>query len=94
MCKNLKPFMRKLKTCCLFATLSKRVENCSELEEEGNAATMIPSDVKEGHVAVIAVKGERAKRFVLELQELNKPEFLRLLEQAKDEFGFQPTLDL
>ncbi|KAL1193920.1 Auxin-induced protein 6B [Cardamine amara subsp. amara] len=91
MCKKLKHFMRKLQTCCVFTTFSKRVENCGEFEEEGNAATMIPSDVKEGYVAVIAVKGERAKRFVLELKELNKPEFLRLLEQAKDEFGFQPT---
>ncbi|CAA7033551.1 unnamed protein product [Microthlaspi erraticum] len=90
MCKKLNQFMRKLQTCCLFTRLSKRVENCGEFEEEGNAATLIPSDVKKGHVAVIAVKGERAKRFVLELKELNKPEFMRLLEQAQEEFGFQP----
>lgn len=90
MCKKLKLFVRKLRTCCLFTGVSKRVENCGEFEEEGNATTMIPSDVKKGQVAVIAVKGERAKRFVLELKELNKPEFMKLLEQAKDEFGFQP----
>lgn len=90
MCKKLKTFMRKLQTCCLFTGFSKRVGNCGEFEEEGNAALMIPSDVKEGHVAVIAVKGERTKRFVLELEELNKPEFMRLLEQAREEFGFQP----
>ncbi|KAF3610501.1 hypothetical protein DY000_02051039 [Brassica cretica] len=71
-------------------TLSKRVENCAEFEEEGNGATTVPSDVKEGHVAVIAVKGERVVRFVLELQELYKPEFRKLLEQAGEEFGFQP----
>ncbi|CAH8391332.1 unnamed protein product [Eruca vesicaria subsp. sativa] len=88
MCKKLKLFIRKL---CLFTRFfSKRVEDFGEFEEEGNGATTVPSDVKEGHVAVIAVKGERAKRFVLELQELNKPEFRRLLEQAKEEFGFQP----
>ncbi|KAF3588386.1 hypothetical protein F2Q69_00032085 [Brassica cretica] len=29
-------------------------------------------------------------RFVLELQELYKPEFRRLLELAREEFGFQP----
>lgn len=79
-----------LQTCSLFTRLSKRVEDCGEFEEEGNAATMVPSDVKEGHVAVIAVKGERAVRFVLELQELNKPEFRKLLEHAREEFGFQP----
>ncbi|XP_010478182.1 PREDICTED: auxin-induced protein X15-like [Camelina sativa] len=88
MCKKLKTYMRKLQT-----RFSKRVGNCGEFEVEGNAgssaAWMIPSDVKEGHVAVIAVKGERAKRFILELEELNKPEFMRLLEQAREEFGFQ-----
>ncbi|EOA32774.1 hypothetical protein CARUB_v10016084mg [Capsella rubella] len=89
MCKNFKIFVRKLQTCCLFTRFSKRVGHCGEFEEEGNAAWMIPSDVKEGHVAVIAVEGERAKRFILELEELNKPEFLRLLEQAREEFGFQ-----
>ncbi|VVA97050.1 unnamed protein product [Arabis nemorensis] len=89
MCNKLKLFMRKLRICCLFTRVSKRVENCGEFEEEGNAATMIPRDVKKGQVAVVAVKGERAKRFVLELKELNKPEFMRLLEQAKEEFGFQ-----
>ncbi|KAF8085936.1 hypothetical protein N665_0642s0032 [Sinapis alba] len=90
MCKKLKLFIRKLQTCCLFTRFSKRVEHYGEFEKEGNAETTIPSDVKEGHVAVIAIKGERAVRFVLELQELNKPEFRRLLEQAREEFGFQP----
>ncbi|CAF1935720.1 unnamed protein product [Brassica oleracea var. botrytis] len=71
-------------------SLSKRVEDCGEFEEEGNGATTVPSDVKEGHVAVIAVKGERVVRFVFELQELYKPEFRKLLEHAGEEFGFQP----
>ncbi|CAF2102407.1 hypothetical protein BRARA_E03058 [Brassica rapa] len=90
MCKTLKLFIRKVQTCCLFIGFSKSVEDCGEFEEEGNGATTVPSDVKEGHVAVIAVKGERAVRFVLELQELYKPEFRRLLELAREEFGFQP----
>ncbi|CAN8259899.1 unnamed protein product [Cochlearia groenlandica] len=90
MCKKLKLFIRKLQICFLFTGFSKRVENCGDDDdEEGNAATMIPSDVKEGHVAVIAVKGEIAKRFVLDLQVLNNPEFQRLLEHAKEEFGFR-----
>lgn len=51
-------------------------------------AMMVPNDVKEGHFAVVAVKGE-PKRFVLELDHLSNPEFLRLLEQAEEEYGFQ-----
>ncbi|KAJ4893243.1 SAUR-like auxin-responsive protein family [Raphanus sativus] len=89
MCKKLKLLIRKLQTCCVFTRFCKRVEDYGEFEEEGNGATIVPSDVKEGHVAVIAVKGERAVRFVLELQELYKPEFRKLLEQAREEFGFQ-----
>lgn len=51
--------------------------------------TKIPNDVKEGHFAVIAVKGGKSKRFILELSYLRNPAFLRLLEQAKEEYGFQ-----
>ncbi|KAG4130417.1 hypothetical protein ERO13_D09G142420v2, partial [Gossypium hirsutum] len=44
---------------------------------------------KEGHFAVVTVKGGEKKRFILELKYLRKPEFLRLLEQAKEEYEFQ-----
>ncbi|KAL5565766.1 hypothetical protein UlMin_028930 [Ulmus minor] len=49
----------------------------------------IPKDVKEGHFAVIAVEGDdEPKRFVVPLSFLTHPIFLRLLEQAAEEYGF------
>lgn len=44
--------------------------------------------VREGHLVVIANKGWKPKRFVIELGYLNHPEFLKLLKQAEEEFGF------
>ena len=44
--------------------------------------------VKQGHFVVIATRGWKPKRFVLELGYLNNPEFLKLLKQAEEEFGF------
>ncbi|KAL2239405.1 auxin-responsive protein SAUR50 [Sesamum indicum] len=48
----------------------------------------VPEDVKEGHFAVIAVDDEELKRFVVPLSFLTHPSFLRLLEQAAEEYGF------
>ena len=53
-----------------------------------NDSTSVPEDVKEGHFAVIAVDGEKPKRFVVPLSYLAHPTFLKLLEQAAEEFGF------
>lgn len=44
--------------------------------------------VKKGHFAAVAVKGEKPKRFILQLGYLNNPEFIKLLEQAQEESGF------
>ncbi|KAL5539893.1 hypothetical protein UlMin_042928 [Ulmus minor] len=52
-------------------------------------ANMVPEDVKEGHFAVFAVKGGEKKRFVVKLDYLTSPAFLRLLEQAEEEYGFR-----
>ncbi|KAH7511993.1 hypothetical protein FEM48_Zijuj12G0043000 [Ziziphus jujuba var. spinosa] len=50
---------------------------------------LLPSKgVKQGHFVVVATEGWKPKRFVLELGYLNDPEFLKLLEQAEEEFGF------
>ncbi|XP_057779203.1 protein SMALL AUXIN UP-REGULATED RNA 10-like [Salvia miltiorrhiza] len=50
----------------------------------------VPHDVKEGQFAVVAKKDEeKPTRFVVELSVLKHPQFLRLLELAEDEFGFQ-----
>ncbi|XP_010554913.1 PREDICTED: auxin-induced protein 6B-like [Tarenaya hassleriana] len=92
MCKILKLFIQKLRSFWSLPRSSKRVVSIFEEEEEEDPnadPTTVPDDVKEGHVAVVAVKGGKAKRFILEVGELNKPEFLRLLEQAREEFGFQ-----
>lgn len=44
--------------------------------------------VKVGHFAVFAVEDEKTKRFVVPLSYLSHPGFLRLLEEAAEEFGF------
>ncbi|KAJ1418959.1 Small auxin-up RNA [Sesbania bispinosa] len=49
----------------------------------------VPEDVREGHFAVIAMHGGETKRFIVELDYLTDPAFLRLLEEAKEEYGFQ-----
>ncbi|KAJ1418960.1 Small auxin-up RNA [Sesbania bispinosa] len=43
----------------------------------------------EGHFVVLATKGEESKRFVVKLDYLSDPAFLRLLDQAREEFGFR-----
>ena len=54
-----------------------------------NAASMLPEDVKQGHFAVIAVKGGEPKRFIVELDYLTDPAFVKLLEDAEEEYGQQ-----
>ncbi|XP_012571203.1 auxin-responsive protein SAUR21 [Cicer arietinum] len=55
-----------------------------------STSTYVPEDVKEGHFGVIAEGGkeEESKRFVLPLRCLTNPTFVRLLEQAEEEYGF------
>jgi SAUR family protein len=57
-------------------------------EELAEEPIMVPDDVTEGHFAVLAVEGEETQRFVVELDHLTNPAFLRLLEQAEEEYGF------
>ncbi|KAI5665266.1 hypothetical protein M9H77_24589 [Catharanthus roseus] len=49
---------------------------------------LLPEDVKEGHFAVLAVNNEKPQRFLVELQFLSNPAFLRLLKRAEEEYGF------
>ncbi|KAG6570808.1 Auxin-responsive protein SAUR50, partial [Cucurbita argyrosperma subsp. sororia] len=51
-------------------------------------STPVPEDVKEGHFAVVAVDAEEPKRFAVPLSCLTNPTFLRLLEAAAEEYGF------
>jgi len=45
-------------------------------------------DVKKGHFVVIAKDEDEAKRFVVPLNCLTNPIFVRLLEEAAEQYGF------
>ncbi|OVA06968.1 Auxin-induced protein [Macleaya cordata] len=83
--------MQKLWKGTLLPLARRRVFNYLKFVEEemGAAMATVPEDVKEGHFAVFAVKGDEPKRFIVELDFLNNPAFLRLLEKAEEEFGFE-----
>ncbi|KAI9153140.1 hypothetical protein LWI28_006611 [Acer negundo] len=57
-------------------------------DDDDHEELMVAEDVKEGHFAVFAVKGEETQRFVVGLTCLTNPRFLRLLELAEEEYGF------
>ncbi|KAL1313739.1 auxin-responsive protein SAUR50-like [Arachis ipaensis] len=44
--------------------------------------------VKEGHFVVIATQGWKEERFFIELGHLDNPDFVQLLKQAEEEYGF------
>lgn len=58
------------------------------LSRSGSPNRFVPGDVKQGHFAVLAVSDERPSRFILPLSCLSNPLFLKLLESAAEEFGF------
>ncbi|KAI3983255.1 hypothetical protein MKX01_013322 [Papaver californicum] len=58
-------------------------------DEKITKALELPSDVKKGQFAVFATEGNEAKRFIVELDCLSNPAFLKLLEKAEQEFGFE-----
>jgi SAUR family protein len=44
--------------------------------------------VKQGYFVVVTTEGWKPERFVINMGYLNDPEFLKLLKQAEEEFGF------
>ena len=90
----LRIFVRKLQTSLSFVEAA-RGDHRGDFNDENLEAlevpTMVPDDVKEGHFAVFAVKGSEKKRFVVKLEWLKRPEFIRLLELAEEEYGFDQT---
>ncbi|KAH7553549.1 hypothetical protein ACOSP7_029709 [Xanthoceras sorbifolium] len=84
---KLRLLINKLHRRLLSASQEPVLEDVGEGETEGGR--MVPNDVKRGHFAVVAVKGGQPKRFIVEMDNLSNPAFLRLLEQAKEEYGFQ-----
>ncbi|XP_073148444.1 auxin-induced protein 15A [Henckelia pumila] len=67
--------------------LSKNVASYDDVDEFQEVDN-VPDDVKKGHFAVIAADCDEWKRFVVPLCYLAHPSFLRLLEQAAEEYGF------
>ncbi|KAJ1392249.1 Small auxin-up RNA [Sesbania bispinosa] len=45
-------------------------------------------DVRKGYFAVLATKDGDTKKFVVKLDYLADPAFIRLLDQAREEYGF------
>ncbi|KAI9154060.1 hypothetical protein LWI28_020448 [Acer negundo] len=82
-------FAEKLQRGFSFLAPSRVGLDVDEEILEVATTTMIPDDVKEGYFTVFAAKGEETERFVIELGLLANPEFLRLLEEAGEEFGFK-----
>ncbi|CAK9171426.1 unnamed protein product [Ilex paraguariensis] len=82
---KLKIVAEKLQRSFLFGTKSSGdTDEFEEISDSNN----VPDDVKEGHFAVIAVDDDELKRFIVPLSYLTHPLFLRLLEQAAEEYGF------
>ncbi|EEF42909.1 calmodulin binding protein, putative [Ricinus communis] len=52
------------------------------------ASLSLSQGMRKGHFVVVATQGWEPKRFIVELGFLNNPQFLRLLKQAEEEFGF------
>lgn len=83
----LKSFVKIQKSLSLLVT-RHAPKNFNE-DHQVETATLLPIDVVEGHFTVIATKGEVIKRFVVKLEYLTDPVFLRLLDKAQEEYGFR-----
>ncbi|XP_024032250.1 auxin-responsive protein SAUR32-like [Morus notabilis] len=84
-------FMGKLRKRLSLLAASRVAEDSDFDEEELEVPMTVPDDVKEGHFPVLAVKGDEKRRLVVKLKYLSSPAFLRLLEQAEEEYGFEQT---
>ncbi|KAI4300306.1 hypothetical protein L6164_033698 [Bauhinia variegata] len=88
----MRSFVGKIqKGLSVFAPRTKRALSYQLEAAAAVAATIevVPDDVTEGHFAVLAIKGEEIKRFIIELDYLNDPAFLGLLDMAEEEYGFR-----
>ena len=76
----------------LWMIFSYHYDQRKELKISGDSESTprsVPDDVREGHLAVYAGKEEELlERFVIPVAYLNHPLFLKLLHNAKEEFGF------
>ncbi|XVF07859.1 hypothetical protein REPUB_Repub06bG0176000 [Reevesia pubescens] len=82
-------FFQKLQKGWVSASRESPALNHAEFDEDMSVGKTVPGDVKEGFFTVFAVKGKEMQRFVIELHQLTNPAFLSLLDQAREEYGFQ-----
>lgn len=85
---KLKTAVGKLQRSLSLGRRSNSGQDDFEYEVGDGDSTPVPEDIKEGHFAVVAVDAEEPKRFVAPLSCLTNPTFLRLLEAAAEEYGF------
>ncbi|PWA94047.1 small auxin-up RNA [Artemisia annua] len=77
-----------LKLKLVVEKLQKGLFLAKKRRESFSSQEMVPKDVKEGHFAVIASDDYVERRFVVPMTCLQHPTFLRLLERAAEEYGF------
>ncbi|XP_059298203.1 auxin-induced protein 10A5-like [Lycium ferocissimum] len=68
---------------------SRRSSFRRAIDDWDDDVASLPKDVKEGHFVVHAIDDGKPRRFVVDLSYLADPGFVRLLEQAEEEFGFE-----
>ncbi|KAK6778688.1 hypothetical protein RDI58_025406 [Solanum bulbocastanum] len=85
---NRKHIAKILKKILQFSRRSNFKFALNDWEDEV-ASLLLPKDVKEGHFVVHAIDDGKQRRFVVELSYLVDLGFVRLLEQAEEEFGFE-----
>ena len=85
-----RPFFQKLqKGFRVSASRESPAINHAKFDEDMSVGKTVPDGVKEGFFTVFAVKGKETQKFVIELDHLTNPAFLSLLDQAREEYGFQ-----
>lgn len=69
------------------AVLKQILKRCSSLgKKQGYDEEGLPLDVPKGHFVVYV--GENRSRYIVPISILSRPEFISLLHQAEEEFGF------
>lgn len=74
-----------LRGLSLLGAISVHVRRAGHELGRGGATTRV---APEGHFVVAAANGDEMERFIVKLDCLSDPAFLRLLEMASEEYGF------
>ncbi|KAF3638453.1 putative auxin-induced protein X15-like [Capsicum annuum] len=84
-----KHIAKMLKKILQFTRRSSNFRHAIDDWDEDASSLPPPENVKEGHFVVHAIDDGKLRRFVVKLSYLADPGFMRLLEQAEEEFGFK-----